>query len=267
MFDRNPLIADPPEEIPLENAPLVRVIAQVRFPRILSISQQNFVAPLQEEIREQYPILHQENIRELIVGPQGVEAVEPAVVWRFIDRDEHWRVSLTSEFAALETAHYSSRQDFLDRLRYLLFAVEKHIKPQVTERLGIRYITRLTGEEYIADLNQLVRSEVSGLFSTELSEFTPQSITDSLFQLPEEGGTIHCRWGCLPGNTAIDAGLEPVPELSWILDLDMFMPFKGSTDFNVDAIMDESSRFAKRLYTLFRWAVTDEFLRRFGGAV
>ena len=44
----NPLTATPPIEVPLKNAPLVRAIAQVRFPPILSIEQQEFVGSFQE---------------------------------------------------------------------------------------------------------------------------------------------------------------------------------------------------------------------------
>ena len=38
----NPLIDSPPQEVPLKNAPLVRVIAQMRFPPILSIEKKEF---------------------------------------------------------------------------------------------------------------------------------------------------------------------------------------------------------------------------------
>lgn len=52
----NPLIDPPPPEVPLKSAPLIRVIAQVRFPPILSIEKQEFVASFQEAIRDKYPI-------------------------------------------------------------------------------------------------------------------------------------------------------------------------------------------------------------------
>lgn len=35
--------------------------------------------------------------------------------------------------------------------------------------------------------------------------------------------------------------------------------------FSVDQLAESAGRFAERLYTFFRWAVTDEFLRRYGG--
>ena len=54
VTDVNPLTATPPLEVPLKNAPLVRAIAQVRFPPILSIettkytSRSDFLARLED---------------------------------------------------------------------------------------------------------------------------------------------------------------------------------------------------------------------------
>jgi hypothetical protein len=35
--------------------------------------------------------------------------------------------------------------------------------------------------------------------------------------------------------------------------------------FAVDRVLTEAQRFAERIYTIFRWAVSDDFLRRYGG--
>ncbi len=43
----DPLVAAPPAEVPLDDAPLVRVIAQIRFPEILAVEQRDAVAPFQ----------------------------------------------------------------------------------------------------------------------------------------------------------------------------------------------------------------------------
>ena len=51
----DPLIDKAPEEIPLNNAPLVRVLAQVRFSEILSITKDDFVAGFQERLRQKSP--------------------------------------------------------------------------------------------------------------------------------------------------------------------------------------------------------------------
>ena len=68
----NPLTATPPTEVPLKNAPLVRAIAQVRFPPILSIEQQEFVGSFQEAIRQKYPILQPVQTQGLLFNPLKV---------------------------------------------------------------------------------------------------------------------------------------------------------------------------------------------------
>lgn len=263
MVKTNPLTAKPPDEVPLKGAPLIRVLAQLRFPPILSIEESTFVASFQEAIRDKYPILQPEQARGVVIGPLGVVPAEPRVIWRFVNIDATWRVSLASDFVALETTAYSSRSDFLERLESVLAALNGHIKPKIVERFGLRYIDRLTAQD-VTDLSKLVRSEVAGIVATDLGKYLQQAISESLFDLPEGSGQMLARWGLLPANTTIDpAAVEPVAELSWVLDLDMSL--STQREFKVEGLMSEAHHFAERIYTFFRWAVTDDFLRRFGG--
>ncbi|HBB35884.1 MAG TPA: TIGR04255 family protein [Cyanobacteria bacterium UBA8803] len=263
MVNTNPLIAQPPHEVPLKEAPLILVLAQVRFPVILSIKDSSFVAPFQEAIRENYPILQPEQTRGLILGPQGVEQTEPTIIWRFAAADGNWRVSLAPDFVALETISYLSRSNFLKRLENVLTALDEHIKPRIVQRCGLRYIDRLIDQD-TKDIPQLVRPEVAGIVATELGNYVQQTISESLFNLPEGDGQLLVRWGFLPTGTTIDlATVEAIAEPSWVLDLDMSI--STQQEFSVEALMSQMQRFAERIYSFFRWAVTDDFLRRFGG--
>ena len=38
-----------------------------------------------------------------------------------------------------------------------------------------------------------------------------------------------------------------------------------SQSFDPEALVAEVRTYAERIYTLFRWAVTEDFLRRYGG--
>lgn len=55
----DPLVGPVPAEVPLPDAPLVRVIAQVRFSEILDVEKREFVAGFQGASRHAYPILRQ----------------------------------------------------------------------------------------------------------------------------------------------------------------------------------------------------------------
>jgi uncharacterized protein (TIGR04255 family) len=265
ISDFNPLTASTPEEIPLQNAPLVRVIAQVRFPLITSIEKQDFIASFQEAIRKTYPILRSERMHGVIFNSQGASPAQSNTIWRFHDKEDKWRVSLASDFAALETVAYSSRHDFLQRLQHVLSALETEIDPLNVDRLGLRYIDRIEKIDN-QDLKMLVRPELAGIAATEIGKFALQSLSETMFLFPDSKEKLMARWGQLPPKTTIDpATIEPIDDSSWILDLDMFR--EESRTFETQTLIKDTQYFAERIYTFFRWAVTDDFLRRYGGKV
>lgn len=258
----DPLVAPLPAEVPLTDAPLVRVIAQLRYPEILSVEQRDFVAPFQEAIRRKYPVLRQDQTQGILLGPSGLLSAKPQIAWRFSDTEGHWRVSLTPEFLALETTKYVSRADFLSRLESLAEALGEHIDPAQIDRLGIRYIDRITGAA-VDDIAALVRPEVRGITGTAASAHALHALSESLFELPEKTRVL-ARWGSLPAGATVDPdAIEPSQEESWVLDLDMFSA--APMPFSVARVVAEAQRYSERIYTLFRWAVTDAFLLRYGG--
>lgn len=259
----DPFVSDPPAEIPLADAPLVRVLVQVRFPEILSIERREFVAPFQEDLRATYPVLRQEQTQSVTVNPDGSSSVTIASVWRFADVEGHWRVSLSAGFLTLETARYDSREDLLARLRTLLEALDTHFEPRTIDRVGVRYVDRIVGEA-VDDIGTLVHPDVRGVLGTEAARHAEHSLQEAVFDVGEE--RVLARWGLLPPGASVDpTAIEPVDERSWILDLDMFGA--SGRPFVVDDLVETVERFAKRIYTVFRWAVTDDFLRRYGGIV
>jgi uncharacterized protein (TIGR04255 family) len=259
----NPLIEPPPPEVPLKNAPLVRVIAQVRFPPILSIEKKEFVGSFQEAIRDKYPILQPEKTQGFIFDPQGNVQTSTQVAWRFFDTTGNWRVSLSPNFVALETTAYSSRSNFLERLENIVIALNENFNPKIIERFGLRYVDRLVGKD-LTDISSLVKPEMAGIVSADFRDCIRQTINESLFIVPDEGKQILARWGLISANTTFDPdAIEPITEPSWILDLDMSL--SKNREFSITVLMQEAKQFSERLYTFFRWTVKDEFLRRFGG--
>ncbi|WP_373046597.1 TIGR04255 family protein [Vulgatibacter sp.] len=257
----DPFRAEPPAEVPLPNAPLVRVIGQVRFPIVLSVNESGFIAPFQEAIRGRYPVLRPEQLQGFVVGPTGPQQVAPQALWRFHDGGGEWRVSLAPDFVALETTAYRSRADFLERLGEVLQALAITIHPGTVDRVGVRYVDRITGDA-LEELATLVNPHVLGVTGTPLDRHAESSVAENVFAIGSDG--FVARWGRLPPGATIDPGvLGSVQEPSWILDLDMFS--KEPREFRVEDVLGEAQRYAERIYTFFRWAVTDDFLRRFGG--
>lgn len=261
----DPLIASPPAEVPLRDAPLVRVIAQVRFPVIVAIEKRDFVGAFQEEIRDVYPVFRPEQTQGFVRGPQGLTPLPAQVVWRFGDEQEAWRISLGFDFVALETNAYTSRGDFVQRLGAVIEALQRHIEPKTIDRLGVRYIDRITGDA-LESIERFVRPEVLGIAATPAASHARHTLGESLFAVPDSDAELQARWGSVPARGAVDpAAIEPIDLPSWILDLDMFR--KASRAFDREAIIADVRLFAERIYTFFRWAVTEDFLRHYGGEV
>jgi uncharacterized protein (TIGR04255 family) len=144
-----------------------------------------------------------------------------------------------------------------------LTALDEHIGPKIVDRLGLRYIDRVI-EQDVDDLTKLVIPEVIGVLATPMAAQAQQALSESLFVVPETKAQLRSRWGRVPPNATVDpAAIEPVGNSSWILDLDMFSA--NPEPYNTEELVAEARTYAERIYTLFRWAVTDEFLRRYGG--
>jgi len=257
---------DPLAEVPLNAPPLVAVIAQVRFPPIASIADQAFIGPFQEALRSTYPVLRPEREVVLAFTPNGaVQAPESGVVWRFTDLEDNWKVSLAPSFLSLDVGQYTSRIEFVARFRSALQALQNHIDPQVMDRLGVRYVDRLELTEDLPDLGVLVRPEVLGAAAHDLGGATAvsRSISDSEFHSSD--GVMRARWGVLPANIALDPFHgEPPARPSWLLDLDMYTG-TGPRAFSVEDVAALTESFAERIYRVFRWAVSNELLKHFGG--
>jgi uncharacterized protein (TIGR04255 family) len=257
-----PFGGPPPKEIPLKRAPLARVVVQIKFPLLASVSDPRSVAPFQDLIRSAYPIGNKEIVQRLEINPEIAQATvksEPENVWRFQDQTKQWRVSLAPNFLALETTRYESRKDFLTRTAFLIDALERTFNPQLTERVGLRYIDRLEGNA-VNKVHQLIRKEVLGsylLFGPAVRHILAVGEFET-----EEGATLTARWCLLPAGGAIPNVLEAAPDKSWILDLDMFTTKEGS--FTAVTLTELLNRFAERIYTVFRYMITDQFLDHYG---
>lgn len=262
----DPLTGTAPKEIALSKAPLVRVICQVRFSEVLLINREDFIAGFQEAIRREFPVFRREEVRSVVFGHQGSATdITTKMHWRFFDAKEEWRVSLSTDFVALETIKYKTRSDFIKRLVSVLEAVKKHIEPSFATRVGIRYLDRVNGEP-LERLQDLLRPEMLGLANTFKSGLI-RAMSEANCEVKE--GHLHARWGRMPSNASHDQdNLPPVNEQSWILDIDTFKRFeKNMEEFDVQKLRKVASSLATRSYTFFRWAVTPEFLRYYGGKV
>ncbi|WP_372525357.1 TIGR04255 family protein [Piscinibacter sp.] len=267
----NPLSAPAPTEIPLANAPLAKVIAQLRFPEVLAVEAPETAAKFQAAIGHTYGFLSREQgfSGPFLLGVPvqlGVPIQTRAMThWRFADApnvDWQWRVTLTSQFLTLEVARYTSRTEFFQRFEMLLEALQVLVKPTMTLRLGVRYVNRIVFTER-AEIATLVRPEIAGMLVTDMSAHVGHMQCETLVAVKEEACQIAVRCGVVPADALVE-GLEAPFGKDWfLLDFDVFDDKAGN--FDAQATAARAKAFAQRSYGFFRWAVTDEFLRRYGG--
>jgi uncharacterized protein (TIGR04255 family) len=243
----------------------VNVIAQVRFPPVMKIeADSGFVATFQEAIRKDYPILRPERQLGVMVGPAGVQPQDAGIVWRFEAKDpDAWQVTLASTFLSLSAKRYTRRSDLLTRLTVILHALDAWLSPNICDRIGVRYVDRISGDT-LSRLGKLVRPEILGVAGDKaaLSDIeVVHALSDSLFRLGDST-ELRGRWGMLPAGATYDPGIEPSREPSWVLDLDHYT--SKSEDFDLATINKKAADFCERIYTFFRWVVTDDFLIEFG---
>lgn len=256
----SPLGGEPPEEIPLEKSPLLRVIAQLQFAPIamMDLPNSSVVANFQEAVRRDYPFYESssEQILQITVGPTGQTATPMnRAVWRFLDVDRNWRISMTSEAISLEALSYSSRSDFLRRLSIILAAVRAHIKPTLIIRIGMRYVNRIREPE-VVEISKLIQPEhLSPLFKTNQMQVR-HSISETAV-LVEEGDML-LRMGKLPkGGTVDPNAMEPIDSETFIIDIDVSS--SASRQFEPKELEVIFKSFACRAYTVFRHVVTQHF--------
>lgn len=253
---------EPWPRVQLEAAPLVRVVAQARFTQILQVSNESFVAPFQEAIRDRYPELGRELQQQVVVTEQGAQMGSPATIWRFRDPDTTWQISLAPDFVALDTDRYTDRHDFFERLDSLMQVAAETVKPSLVTRLGVRYVDRVPGTELMHRLPDFVRAEILGLETVDLGEGElVRELTEAQFVIDETH--LKARWGYLPPHTSHEPSIPASESPSWLLDLDAFVRDLGR--FNVEALAQMTRELSDVVYRFFRWVVSDEFLREHGG--
>ena len=261
-----PLHGPAPAEIPLPNAPLVGVIAQVRFPTLLTVPVPERIIGFQEAIRDRYPYLDRQDVPTLVMMSGGSlkPMGEPVVHWRFADNATNykWRVTLSTEFIALESRAYESRKDFLGRLETIVQILEDTLAPTHMTRLGMRYVDQIKGAP-VSQIETLLEKEVLGVACSIGADAT-QLLTQ--LSVAAEPGELVARWGKLPANMTIDPNaVPPIAEESWLIDLDVSR--SAAMPFETKAIVETAGLAAERVYAVFRWMVTKEFLKTYGGKV
>ncbi|MGB8839548.1 MAG: TIGR04255 family protein [Aliidongia sp.] len=262
MDDFDPLFGEPQMEIPLPESPLTYVVAQLQFEPIMQLGSQEFIAPLQEQVRSDYPKLERQQIQipNLLVGGES----QTEFLWRFQSVDSGWRLAISRGFLALETRIYTSRSDFMRRFKEAIAIFKATVKTAHVIRLGVRYVDHIRPPAF-DQLADMIHPGMLGILNTRLRPDLQYGVNEITCQATE--GTLVAKWGLLPANGTHDPNaIEPIPgQQSWFLDIDAFKHYAESPQqLDVDAMHELGISLATRSYAFFRWATTETLLRTYG---
>lgn len=248
----------PVQRVPLAKAPLVIVIAQVRFavtPGLVSGAEGESVREL---LSSAYPDARGEHHQVTVQRPDGTVEIHQIDQWILSTIDGHTRVTIASDFVALQTTSYTSREDFQERFRFLIATLTEVAHPPVVHRLGVRYVDRLTGEDRLERLSDYIRPELcAAVVDRDASvALLGQAVQTTLRAGDDE---VLLRSLVLPPQGFYDVMIDPVPEPAWVLDIDAYTTQQFG--FDLDQTVEVSARLTERVYSAFRWVVTDRFLQ------
>jgi uncharacterized protein (TIGR04255 family) len=258
-----PLGDEPLEEVHLGSAPLVRVIAQLRFPQLASMADGAVAHELAREVSGEYPLFEEAREVSLVIAGATISQQEQMTspVWRLQTSDGNWLVTLGRGSLSLEALSYAGRRDFCDRLVGLTSVFIRKAHPPRFDRFGIRYINRVTDASVLARMPKLVRPEIMGAATLELPDGATLGHSLSEVQLNQGAHSLLVRCGVLPAGTTIDPTVPATNLKSWILDIDSAVT--GNDAVPIDKVEELSADLAERAYRFFRYAVTREFLTVF----
>ncbi|AGZ54229.1 TIGR04255 family protein [Mycobacterium kansasii] len=259
--------AEPDINVPLQSAPLVRAIAQIRFPHLtrFSTNEDAVATRIADALADQYPLMDVGQETTLIITPDGLsEDPTTTRLWRLSSGDRDWQITFCGTFLSVDTTHYVRLRDFAQRLVDAWKAVNEQVTVPYIDRLGVRYVNQLTRRDLLTRLPELLRTEVLGISVSQGEEFALLSnITEARYRL-SDGASFMARWGMLPANTSIDNAVPAYDYPTWLLDMDSFREFTPGSQQGAD-IFEDVRALALRAYQFFRWAVTEDFLVAFGG--
>ncbi|WP_329349489.1 TIGR04255 family protein [Streptomyces sp. NBC_01261] len=259
---------DPCVDVPLSNAPLARVLVQLRFEPLAALDAPNAAPLFAEEIGHIYPYLEKGTEFSMIIGPSQVSPqMGQTSVWRYRSPDRVTTVSLTNGSLSLETTAYRGNAAFCGELSVLVEALKKVTYVPAFTRLGYRYTNRVTDQSVLQDLSKYIRSEILGVSGVELGRNVElqHSLAQAAFAIDETTGLL-VQWGEMPPGGSYDPSLPALQQRSWVLDLDAFYQAQ-EVSADSEQVRMKAESLAGSAYRFFRWAVKDEFLTHFGGDV
>jgi uncharacterized protein (TIGR04255 family) len=235
--------------------PLVEVICQLRFPKILRIETESPVS-FQESVRSEYPILNTSRAIELpfLSNPQANSPpmiLGQGLTYEFIDKENKYKLVLSSDFIALSTSDYKKWEDFKNRLYSAIKILVDCYSPSHFDRIGLRYQDLIVRSELGLknhEWKNLIRPPILGAFvANDLPENDfIEALSVFACKIDNTDSVLRVHYGLARKNQ--------LEELGYLIDADFYTE-------NITEINDATRSldyFNREAGNFFRWCITNE---------
>jgi uncharacterized protein (TIGR04255 family) len=250
----------------LQRAPLIYVVAQVRFSAVVAIEK--YVPEIQEQLRHKgFPRFVRGQVHEIAIQADGAPKFSAVERFEFQNKEASLGIVLQSNSVVVHTNSYSNYEAFEEYTKTALMAVHRVVNISLSERIGLRYVNLIrleSGEKWADYLHQGllgldpdsvgVKKWVSG------SQFLGETAVGQLAircSQSEQPFPPDLLTSSLKYSMALDKG-----EVVTTLDLDHFL--EQASDFKVSAVMSTLEQLHEGLDKVFMTAVTSNALTKWG---
>jgi uncharacterized protein (TIGR04255 family) len=262
MTDRvrfRPFTGDSERRVEMTRAPLELVLIQVRWPEHgrLAVDFKKLALAFGENL-DQFPLFQEVVEQGIQITPEGVQAIsgETSYQWRSID--DVWVVQLTKTFMSLYCVPHDNYRfaELSERLNHLTQLLQSVLQIRLTDRIGVRYVNRLSEKGVMEELSTIFDGPVLGMSGLEVQPGVQLVNTLSQAIYKTEDVALHVRSGYLGPGETMDPAIKPVDSQSWVLDLDASQEMRSV--FEPDQIEAVAGRLADVAYDFFKLVLKDE---------
>lgn len=248
-----PFTGDMDRKIAMTNAPLSLVLVQIRWPEHARFLRdfRSLALDFGEQLRD-FPLYQEVNEAGIQITPEGVQSVRGETAYQWQTIDGVWTVHLSARFVSLYCLGHTGYRfsELMVRLEHITELLRDVLQVRSTERVGVRYVNRVSEPRALEALNQIFDASALGYANLARNDNVEllNAMTQAMYRAEEV--TLHVRSGYLnPGDT-VDAAVPALDRKSWVLDLDA--SDEGRREFDPAAASAEAGRLADAIYDFFK---------------
>jgi uncharacterized protein (TIGR04255 family) len=247
-----------------ENNPLVEVLCQIRFDRVLRLVSG---APelFQQRFSSKYPKLLVEQVAsfQVVIGAGQPGALDPTTtsassIYHFLSEDEKFKVSINSDFITFSCEIYERWETFKASALEVFFGFLEIYAEAVPRRIGLRYKDLIVRESIgltSVPWNKLLSPFVAGIFAVDdFFEVLP-TVSDEVNIQQASQATLQLEECGLFMQSAMLRSNDASPNSAFLIDCDFFRDTpkydlnKLKTSDNLEALHGNANALFRRCIT------------------